>query len=135
MASDEPRRSNARWIVPLAILFIFLAFCGALAVVFIGAAVRQEASTARGTILELKVTSELSEAPDAMGALLPGLAGPPSLFEIRKALEEAAADDHIAGVKMDIEQAQLGWAQAQELLSALDTFMKSKTTGHSMKIT
>jgi protease-4 len=121
MALDQPPRSRARWLVPLALLAILFAFCGGLGLLMLGA-VASAQKTQKGTILELKLEGEIAEAPSAMSALFPGLAGPPSIFEVRNALAAAAKDEAIAGLRIDIENAQIGWGGAAELETAFSAF-------------
>ena len=135
------RPSRARWLVPLAILFVFVAFAGGLGLLLLGASLAGE-KVAGGSVLELRLGGDLHEAPDPLASLFPGLAGPPHLFEIRQALLRAAKDSRIAGVKVDIDAPGLGWAEAEELQEVFADFRaeavaaerpvgKAKTKGKS----
>jgi len=124
-----PRRSAARWIIPLAIVLLFVGVVVIGGLVLIGAAVSVE-PIAHGTVLELNLAGPMRESPDPLGLMLPGLAGPPSLFEIRAALHNAASDDKITGLKIDVARAGFGWGAAQELRAAVDTFRSSGKPVH-----
>ena len=123
-APDPAPKSRARWLFPLAFLFLTFAFCGGLALLLLSAAA-SATKVARGTILELKLSAEIPEGPSEVLAPFPSLAGPPSIFEVREALSAAAKDANIAGLRVDIELAQAGFGAASELQAALDAFRQA----------
>ena len=85
-----PRRSRARWLVPLALVLLFFCFLAGMVVFFI-ATLASTQRVASGTFLELTLRGAVSESPDPLGQVLPGIAAPPSVFEIVEALDQGYA--------------------------------------------
>jgi protease-4 len=131
MAEQAPKRSGRRWLVALVILVVLVVFCGGLALLLFGALASAERVTS-GTVLELTLRGEIEEAPDPMSALqLPGLAGPPSLWDIRTAIDRAAGDDKVVALRIDVESVAAGWPVAEELMVAIDRFRAANKPVHA----
>ncbi len=68
-----------------------------------------------------RLRGPLAEAPDmfGMGELL-GDKAPLNMFDLLERLRTARADDNVRGIILEIEEAQLGFAQIQELRAQID---------------
>ena len=64
----------------------------------------------------IKLKGAMTEAPDALGlGPLFGIEAPPTMYDTLKKLREARKDAKLRAVVLDVEEAQLGLAQIQEL--------------------
>lgn len=71
---------------------------------------------AEDTIAVMKIKGMLTEQPDSMGmGPLMGAEAPPNMFDLLKTLRHARSDADLKAVVFDIDEAQLGFAQIQEL--------------------
>jgi len=117
--------------------WILLALIGLACIVgvpvAIGVAMNQEEPVEAGSILELKVSGGFSEGPGTPD-IMAELTGESSLslYDLRRALHAAAADDAIAGLFLDIPGAALGFAATEELNAAIRRFAESGKPVHAL---
>ncbi len=72
--------------------------------------------------LHVRVNSSLTDAPGAESMLVDPADLPPLTTELTALLRDAATDDDIKGLFLDIEGVGVGWAQTQELRDAIGAF-------------
>ncbi|HUP25595.1 MAG TPA: signal peptide peptidase SppA [Thermoanaerobaculia bacterium] len=128
--STLPRRSRRGcWIA--AILFVLVLMAGAAVTVFLflaglaGSMQGVAPKIARGSVLELRLSGPMTESPPIMDLGIFGFDMPPSLWELRRALESAADDDRVAGLLLQVHGPAIGWASAEEIVAQLDRFRDS----------
>ena len=94
----------------------------ALVLVLAGVVVAQPALAGEDEIVAVfKLKGPLPEAPDMFGlGELFGDKVPTNMFDLLERLRTARADDNVRAVVLDIEDAQLGRAQIQELRAQID---------------
>lgn len=74
------------------------------------------------TWLHTKLSSNISDAPTSGGLFDDPADLPPLTSELSRAIREAADDEAITGLYLDIEPVGIGWAQMQELRDAISAF-------------
>jgi protease-4 len=72
--------------------------------------------------LHVRITSGVVESPGQEGLIMDPADLPPLTTELAAAISDAAHDDSIAGLLVEIEGTSGGWAQAQELRAAIWQF-------------
>jgi protease IV len=79
----------------------------------------------RGSFLELSISDSIPEGPSQSPFAAFGAGASRSLWDLRRALRAAAVDERIAGLKLEIEMAPLGFGMLEELGALLDRFRES----------
>ena len=75
--------------------------------------------------LHLKANGAIKEAPGAESLFADPNDLPPLTTELAAALRVAAVDDEVAGLFLEVEGLDLGWAQLQELRDAVGSFREA----------
>jgi protease-4 len=120
---EPPRRrsSATRVLVVLTVLALLLAI-GSVATLWYVMRHLRHAEVGKGTFLHVPIAGELSDAPAEGGLFQDPEDLPPTVGELAQAIREAADDDRITGLYLDLDVASGGWASYQELRSAVDAF-------------
>ena len=122
MADRKNQGSGIRVLVGLMVVGVVLTI---LAVAAVFALVDNTPSVDEGTVLEIVVDGAWSDAPvpDNPFAEL-GFGGGPSnsVWDVRRALREAASDDRIVGAFVTIRTPSMGFATRQVLVKELERF-------------
>ncbi|MFH1465345.1 MAG: signal peptide peptidase SppA [Pseudomonadota bacterium] len=120
----SPMKKSTRLLIWTALLGFLLFMISALAVVllfsFDGGLPGGEPRT-----LLVKLGGELPDGPAQGAFILDEADFPPLLTEVSEAIRQAADDDDIAGIYMELEPVGLGLAGVQELADALHGFRES----------
>jgi protease-4 len=122
---NSKKTSCALWLI-LGLMLLSIGGCVAL---FVGvAAIAGGAQKIESGILEVTIRGPLHEGPpqDPFSQIFASLGGEQaySLWDFRRALEKAAGDERVRGLRLDILAAP-GWGVADEMLGILDTFRDS----------
>ena len=72
--------------------------------------------------LHAKVSGSLSDAPTSGSMLADPSDMPPLTTELTAAIRHAATDEAVEGLLLEVRPADVGWAQLQEIRSALQDF-------------
>ena len=72
--------------------------------------------------LHVEVDGAVSESPGSDGLLVDPKRLPPLSSELATAIRDAATDEQVKGIWLDIQGGGLGWAQIQSLRDALVAF-------------
>jgi protease-4 len=72
--------------------------------------------------LHVKLNGQLTDSPTTGGLFDDPSDMPPLTSELSRAIREAAADEEISGLFIDLEALGIGWAQLQELSDAIKAF-------------
>ena len=75
--------------------------------------------------LHAKINGSISDAPGTEAMLVDPADLPPLTTELTAVLRDAADDDDIAGLFLEVQGVGVGWAQAQELRDALLAFQET----------
>jgi len=116
-------KRSTRWIILLLVLFfLFFLVAGMTLGVYLFS---RQGIVRSPRVLVFNVPATIPEVPESPG--LTSIFGQrrPTLFEITKAIREAAQDDAVSALLMKISFLQMGWGQVQELRDALSEFRGS----------
>ncbi len=83
------------------------------------------ASIARGTVLEVNLGAVIPEVPPSDPLTLLIESDLTSVWDLYRALDQAARDDRIAAVSVEISPLTSGWGQVEELRELLSEFRSS----------
>jgi protease-4 len=112
----ETKNRLILWIVAIGGL-IFMSTIAAVIILF---TIGPDFDETEGQWLHIRVSSSITEVSGS-GSLFEGPADqPPLTTELSASIRAASNDDAIAGVYLDIRSLSMGWAQVQEVRSALD---------------
>ena len=124
MSIDKPRRKR-RWLFRLFILLAIPLFLLFLMGKVLGFLMSEEVTVEPGTVLEIGLSGSFSEGPgEAIWSELTG-ERKTSLWQLRRALEFAAEDEDIVGIRVLVQPAFFGWGLAEEVLEEFDRFRES----------
>jgi len=82
-------------------------------------------SIKEGSFLSLTLNGAISDAPEEGGLFVDPKDFPPLVTEVSKAIQDAAKDERIKGLYLNIEGVPGGWASAQEIHDAVLAFGQS----------
>lgn len=82
-------------------------------------------SIKEGSFLSLTLNGDISDAPEEGGLFMDPKDFPPLVTEVSKAIQDAAKDERIKGLYLNIEGVPGGWAAAQEIHDAVLAFGQS----------
>ncbi|MBI4455074.1 MAG: signal peptide peptidase SppA [Acidobacteria bacterium] len=96
-----------------------------LAVVFGVRAVRKPPEVRTDSILEVKIVGEITDGPVShpLWTLLGGAKN--NVYDLRRAIDQAAADRRIRGILLEIGFNDLGWGSVEEIYASLQRFRKA----------
>ncbi len=133
---SEPR-SRSRVIGCLVFALVLLVVMGGVAAILTWIAVSRvgpkSAEIDRGSILELQLSTPLTEGPLGVSFAMFTEARPvTSLWDLRAVLQAAKDDPDIAGIRLRLGTAMVGWSTAEEILDQLDGFRESGKPVHAL---
>ena len=107
------------------ILLVFF-LVGAVIVLLVVASGSSAPRIANDSVLEIYLSGELPEhvSEDVSFTSLQGRA-PVTLLTVLKAIQQAAQDDRISALEIELNGLQVGWAKAQEVRWAIEKFRES----------
>ena len=88
------------------------------------AAAQTSTSAPSKHIAHFRLTGPIEESPDEL-QLFAGPERARSLRELLQRLDQARTDPHIVAAVLELQEPQMGWAQIQELVSALQRFKQA----------
>ena len=123
--SPPPRRASTSTTtkVLLALSVVgALAFIGTVGLVVWLVERADKADVEDGSFLQVRLSGQISDAPETGGFFVDPDDVPPTPVEIARAIRKAGADERIDGLFLDLQPSAMGWGVAQELRSALVDF-------------
>ncbi len=114
----KKRKNLIFWLLGFAVLILVAAGIG----VFMLVDGESLSSGSEAKWLHVRITPSISEAPGSEGLVLDPAEMPPLSTELAQAIAEAASDDQVEGLLLEIEGVGMGWAQTQELRDAIWRF-------------
>jgi protease-4 len=112
------KKSLYLWLIGFAVLIFVATGIGLL--LLMGST--PTASNTDSQWLHVRITPSIAEAPGSEGLIFDPAQMPPLSTEIARAIADAAADESIDGLFLEIEGVGMGWAQTQELRDAIWRF-------------
>lgn len=75
--------------------------------------------------LHVEIASDIGDGPGSEGLVMDARDLPPLSSELARAITDAATDEQVAGIFLEIESVGMGWAQTQAVRRALLTFQEA----------